>query len=155
MSSSYLTTAQKDNLSNQFFNLHQTFGRSITIWRTAEQIVLSSNPSNNYLFESAPFNDVTQPILVSGTFLARIRYPKDERLVLFTTNPTKDGTDQLVTQREDGVVRITVDATGSAYLFDAKRITFDNEIFDIESSKRPHSLVSTPNFFDYILKKLN
>ncbi len=154
MSSSYLSTAQKDSLGNEFFNIHQTFGRAITIWRTAEQIVLASNPSNNYLFENAPFNDVTQPVLVSGTFLARIKYPASEGSVQFAASTSPGNADQTNLQREDGTVRITVDATGNAYLFDAKKVTFDDEIFSINSSDRPHGLFA-PKFYDYILRKLN
>lgn len=154
MSFSFLSTAQKDALAAQFFNTHLTFGRPITIWKNAEQIVLASNPSNNYLFENAPFNDVTQPILVSGTFLARIRYPQKEPSTQFSTNQTKDAADQINIQHEEGDVRIVVDATGSAYLFGAKKVTFDDEIFSIISSDRPHGLFGT-SFYDYVLKKLN
>ena len=154
MSYSYLSTTQKDILGNEFFNIHQTFGRPITIWRTAEQIVLVSNPSNNYLFESAPFNDTTQPILVSGTFLARIKYPTKTPAVLFNASTAAQNADQTNLQHEDNDVRITVDATGSAYLFDAKKVTFDDEIFSINSSDRPHGLFA-PKFYDYVLRKLN
>ena len=154
MSSPFLSDAQKDSLGCQFFNTHLTFGRPITIWRNAEQIVLSSNPSNNYLFENAPFNDVTQPVLVSGTFLARIKYPAKEPSNQYSASTTPGKADQVGLQHEDGTVRITVDATGSAYLFDAKKVTFDDEIFSINSSDRPHGLFA-PKFYDYVLRKLN
>lgn len=156
MSESYLTPAEKDSLGIEFFNLHDTFARPITIWKTAQQVVLASNPSNNYLFESAPFNDVTQIIQVSGVFQARIQYAKKMITIPFTTPNTKGkgGMDQVFIQKDEGDVRIKVDATGMAYLMDAKRVTFDGDIFDIAIAKRPHGLF-TPKFYDFVLTRIN
>lgn len=153
--SSFLSDSQKDSLGNQFFKLHDTFARPITIWKNAQQTVISSNPSNNYLFEKAPFNDTTQKVLVSGTFMARILYDKYELLTQFNgTSASAGSANQVNLKRENGGVRIQVDITGANYLFDAQTVTFDGEIFDISSTERPHGLFP-PKFYSFYLNKLN
>lgn len=153
-SSSYLSDSEKDDYDAQFFNLHKTFARPITIWKSAQQIVITTNPANNYLFESAPFNDTTNIIQVSGVFQARILYNKNEELKNFTTTNRNEASDQINILRQAGDVRIRVDVTGANYLFDAKRVTFDGEIFNVTTSQRPHGLFN-PNFYDFFLTKLN
>jgi hypothetical protein len=154
---SFISQKDADALNDEFFRLHATFARPITIWKTAKQIVLSTNPSNNFLFESTPFNDQVQNIQVSGVFNARVQYPKKMTTVPFVTLNTKDkgGMDQVFIQRDEGDVRIKVDATGMAYLMDAKRVTLDGDIFDIAIAKRPHSLLGAPKFYDFLLTRIN
>jgi hypothetical protein len=66
----------------------------------------------------------------------------------------KLGGDQVNLRKEEGQVRIKLDPTGASYLFDAKRVTFDGEVFTIGTSKRPHGLF-TPHFYDFWLQKEN
>lgn len=151
---SFLTDSQEDALGNVFFKLHATFARPIVIWKTAKHTVVLSNPANSYIFDQAPFNDTTQTVQVSGTFQARILYGKKQDLDQFSTVRTDKASDQINIRNEEGSVRIQVDATGAAYLFDAKQVTFDGEIFDIDTTQRPHGLFA-PKFYTFYLTKLN
>lgn len=155
MSYSYLTPAEKLSLSNEFFNLHQTFGRNIVIYQTALETVISTNASNNFLFDNAPFNSTQQAIIQSGVFLARILYGKKENLTPFGTVQRNNASDQNMIRLEEGEVRVRLDATGAAMLSSCERVTFDGTIFEVETSQRPHLLVGeAPNFFDFYLKKI-
>lgn len=151
---SFLTDSQQDALGNVFFNLHATYARPIIIWKTARKTVILSNPANSYIFDNAPFNDDIQVVPVSGLFQARILYGKQQPLEQFSTPQSKEATDQINIRNEKGIVRIQVDATGASYLFDAKQVTFDNEIFDIDATQRPHGIFS-PKFYTFYLTKLN
>ena len=100
---------------------------------------------------------MVENVAVSGTFNARILYSKKEDYAMFEPfGIRKLGGDQVPIQREAGDVRIKLDPTGASYLFDAKRVTFDNEVFTIRTSKRPHGLFANPpRFYDFYLQKEN
>lgn len=150
----YITPSQQLSLSNEFFRLHATYARDVVIFQTATETVVYSNPNENTLFENAPFNSTTNIIINSGVFKARILYGKKQESSLFST-PQRDGAGtQNVIYLEEGEVRLRVDATGAAYLASCQRVTFDDTIFNVETSPRPHSLIGTPNFFDFYLKKI-
>lgn len=155
MATSYLSDAVKTQLSDEFNNLHATFGRPITIWKTAEQTIVSTDPDNNYMFGGAPGNSETTIVQQSGVFLARILYGKKQNLSLFNSSARNGGSDQNNIFMQEGEMRIKLDPTGAAFLAGAKSVTVDGDIFEITSSKRPHSLVGAPNFFDFYLKKEN
>ena len=151
MSASLLTDAQKADLSNQFFAVHDTYARPIIVYQTAYQTIISTNPNTNILFEMAPFNGTKQTIIQSGIFQARILYGKKEPLDAFQgAGPTN----QSMILLEDGEVRLRVDATGALFLNSSERVTFDNAVFNVQSSVRPHGLTGPPNFFDFYLKKV-
>lgn len=150
----FISPSQQDYLGNEFFRLHATFARDIIIYKTPQETVILSNPANSYIYNQAPFNDQVQVVQVSGIFKARILYGKKQELGNFTSPKNDEATDQINLLKQEGQVRIQVDMTGAAYLFDAKKVTFDGEIFDITADKRPHGLFA-PKFCAFYLTKLN
>lgn len=154
MGTSYLTQAQKTSYNNEFNNLHATFGRPISIYQKAQEVVVVSNPANNFFFNGAPTNDIEDSIVQSGVFLARIKYGSRENLTPFNTNQQNNASDQINIRLQEGEVRIKLDPTGAAFIAGADRIVFDGTIFENVTSKRPHGLFD-PNFETFYLKKLN
>lgn len=146
---SYLTDARKDFLGNQFYNLHATFARPITIYQTAQETVLVENTDNNYLYAAAPFNTTTTKVVQSGVFGARILYGKRETLSPFAGG----GESQNNIRLSEGEVRFKLDPTGAAFIKGCERVTCDGTIFDLVTDKRPHGLF-LPKFETYYLKKV-
>ncbi len=153
MGQSYLTSSQKTVLNDEFNNIHATFGRPITIYQTAVETVLVTNSGNNYLFENAPNNSLTQTVIQSGVFLARVLYGKRENMTPFNASQHNGASDQPMIRLSEGEVRIKLDPTGAAFLASCARVQFDNTIFDVVTDKRPHGLF-TPNFETFFLKKV-
>lgn len=151
----YLTPSQQLSLSNEFFRVHATYARDIVIFQTATQVVVFSNPENNTLFDSAPFNSTTNIIINSGICKARILYGKKQMEIPFNSTQRDNSSSQNMIKLEDGEVRLKVDATGAMLIGSCERITFDGSIFDVQTNPRPHSLFGAPNFFDFFLKKTN
>lgn len=152
---SIISSGAKNLYESQFNIIHDTFARPISIYRQSENIIINTNVANNSLFYGAPFNDQVQSIAVSGIFNARVLYDKKELLGMFEPfGIRKLGGDQINLRKEESIVRIKLDPTGASYLFDAKRVTFDGEVFTIRSSQRPHGLF-TPHFYDFWLQKEN
>jgi hypothetical protein len=152
--SSLFTDSEKYNLSSIFNDIHDTFSRPIYIYKKAKQVVISNEPTHNFLWDSAPSNSTTSVELVSGVFNARILYGKEQKMDQFDSATNNNAVAQNTSSLEMGMVRIKLDPTGSAFIGDAQRVMFDNEIFEVTSSVRPHGLF-TPQFYTYFLKKLN
>lgn len=152
---SFISNQLKNTLSNYFYDLQDTFGRPITIYKTAQETVAITNPDNNYLFASAPFNSTVNTVIQSGVFPARILYGKKEELSQFNAGPNMQNQVRL----QEGEVRIKLDPTGAAFLAGCERVTFDGTMFKVSTSDRPHGLFipsgSTPKFYTYYLTKLN
>lgn len=151
MGTSYLTPAEEGSLNNEFNNLHATLGRPVAIFRTAQRTVITTDPANNSLFQGAPTNDVTEEVIQSGVFLARVLYGKKQTNVPFGGMFTQ----QPVVQLEEGEVRLRFDPTGAAFLAGADRVTIDGTILKVTTSQRPHGLIGAPNFFDFYFRKLD
>jgi len=151
----YITDSQRGALENPFSLLHNTLGRDIVMYKTAQQITISTNSKNDYIWESAPTNDAVQSIPVSGVFKARIRYGTNQGRVQMNTTTQGKGSDQLNIELEMGDVRLKLDATGAAFIQDAVRVVFDGTVFNVETPKRPHGILNSPQFYDFTLKRLN
>lgn len=150
---SYLTSVQKMAIESGLFDLHATFARPITVYRTAQEAVILTNPENNYLFQDAPFNTQTTKIQQSGICNARILYGKKENITPFNSIGSSS-TSQNQIWLQEGEVRIKLDATGKALVDGCERIQFDGTIFNFTTSSRPHGIFD-PKFTTYYLKKLN
>jgi hypothetical protein len=154
MAESYIPYSQAVELNNEFYNLQATFGRDIAIYQTATQTVISTNPDNNILFQNAPFNSTTETVIRSGVFLACILYGQKQPLTPFNTVQRDNASDQNMIRLEEGQVRVRLDATGAAFIAGADRVIFDDTIFDVETTKRPHGLLLQPTFYDFYLTKV-
>ncbi len=152
---SYLTPAEENSFRNEFNNLHDTYARPIVIFQTAKGVVVATNPQHNYLFDSAPTNSIEQEIVVSGAFNARILYGKRQLLTNFGSVARNGAADQVGPRMDEGDVRLKLDPTGAAFMGGVQRVTFDGNLFDVITTPRPHSLIGTPNFYDFFLKKIN
>lgn len=150
--SSYLTPAEKLSLGNEFYNLADTWGRPVRMFKTAQQIVVATNPDNNIFFPGAPFADQVQNIIVSGCYNARIQYNPKQDLSFLATN-SRGSDDQETFKATDGIVRLKLDYSGAAYLQGAERVTFDESEFEVFTDPRPHGLFN-PIFKTFYLKRV-
>lgn len=149
MGTSLLSTTLKNTLNNVFNDIHATFGRPITIYQSAQEVVLVSNPDNNFLYQQAPMNSLTSTVVQSGVYLARILYGKRQPTNQFSS----PGNMQNQIELSEGQVRIKMDPTGSAFLTKAGRIQFDGVTYKLDSDPRYHGLFD-PNFQTTYLKKV-
>ena len=148
------SASEKLILSNNFNDIHDTFSRPIYIYRRANEVLISENPENNFIWDNAPNNSQAEIAIVSGMFNARIKYGTEQKRENFSSETRNNAEEQNVSTLEMGMVRIKLDPSGAAFIGDAERVKFDDEVFEITTSKRPHGLF-TPQFYTYFLKKLN
>jgi len=146
---SLISAAQKAAFQSAFNDLHDTFARTIYIYKEAQSTVISTNPKYNSIYQqNQSRSQVVSRKVVSSSFQARITYDTD-RSQSNLTSPEVES--QLKLKLPDGFVRIKVAKDGYEYLKDAKRVEFDGRKFTIESDVRPHGLFQPTHFTFFLL----
>lgn len=147
MGSLLISATDQNSLNNVFNDMQATFGRPITIYQSATETVLVTNPDNNFLYQQAPMNSLTSTVINSGVYTARILWGKREELVPFAGG----GLSQNQIRLQEGHARIKLDPTGASYIANADRVVFDQYTMMVDTSPRPHGLFD-PNFVTLYLK---
>ncbi len=148
------TAVQKAAFEQTQQDIHDTFARPITIFKNSQKIVIFTNPEHNFIFDAGPNQTVTQDVIVSGVFQARILYRPDQPSNMFSASDGGViGQPQLFQQIPQGDVRLKLDPTGAAFLKEATRVEFDDTVFNIKSDQRPHGLF-TPKFYNFYLTRV-
>lgn len=88
---SFLSAAEKAEMSAQFDNLHDTFGRNVVIYRDPQRvdIVTSDDYISAYRDYRQGSNFTFDTVPVTGQFMMRIKWldPRDEDLIPGLENP--------------------------------------------------------------------
>jgi hypothetical protein len=145
---SLLTASQKAALQSTFNDLHDTFARDIYIFKDAKNIVMSTNPNFNPIYnQNSSLTTTISKEVQSKVFKARIMYDTD-RVEPYVSSPEIDS--QLKLKIPDGSVRIKLEKDGYEYIKGAKRLEFDGRRFSIASDVRPHGLFE-PTYYTFFL----
>jgi hypothetical protein len=148
----FFTSSQKESISSQLLNLHDTFGRDIIVYKEAQKVVVSTDPSYNYLYGNGGAETPSvENVPVKKIFKARIRYDTDRSLEFFGETDTQV---KVTRPNASSLVRIKLKAEDFAYLKDAKRIELDGRMFHVESDPRAHGLFDKIQFYTLFLKPI-
>ena len=87
---SLLTAAEKAALQSAFDDLHDTFARDIYIFKEAKNVVMSTNPNYNPIYnQNSSLSQTVTKEVQKKTFRARIMYDTD-RLEPYVSSPDID-----------------------------------------------------------------
>ena len=128
-------------------NMHDTFARSIFVYKESLKVIISSDPNFNYLYNNV--KGVKQTIRKSQfkQIKARISYMDKQTEI----NLDAEVDSQIKVSQAIGEVRIKIDKEGQDYFKDAKRIEIDGRLFFTVTDVKKHGLFGT-NFFTYYLR---
>ena len=135
-------------------DLHDTFARDVVIYQTSQKTLVSTNPNHNFLYNSGPQQTVVSDVIVSGTYKARIHYPKEEKLAQFIRAGGSKSEDQIQLKRKDYKIKLVVEADVKTILDKCERIEFDGTVFAVDSDPRPHGVAGV-QFWDFYLMANN
>lgn len=146
----FLTPNQKKNIENVIDRIHDTFARTITVFKIGTRTVVSSSNSYNYVYKQQSANTLTTT--VSQTFEARIKYVDMEEELLTDRASAQDGNQNSQNKiiLPVGTVKIKVNLAGYNYIKEAKRIEFDGRRFSIKSDAKPLGMFG-PQYYEFIL----
>lgn len=146
----FLTQNQKKNIENVIDRIHDTFARTITVFKIGARTVVASSNNYNYVYKQQSAN--TSTTTVSQTFEARIKYVDMEEELLTDRGSGQRGShnaqDKIILPV--GTVKIKVNLEGYNYIKEAKRIEFDGRRFSIKSDAKPLGMFG-PQYYEFIL----
>ena len=127
--------------------MHETFARSIYVYRESLKVIVSTDPNFNYLYNNV--KGVSQTIRKSqfNVIQARIHYMGKQDEINYDGQVNS----QLNVTQSVGEVRLKVDGDGYKYFKDAQRVEIDGRMFFKVSDVRKHGLFS-PKYYTYYLQ---
>jgi hypothetical protein len=141
---SLLSDSEKLSYSQVFNDIHDTFARKITMWKTPKRVVVSTN--NNFNFLYAEQNSIESTYIpVSGVFDARVQWG----------NPAKLMNDQDIKEEIPGnICRIKVKQDAIDFLADAAQVEIDGRKVEKIGSSKPHGLFNI-DYYTVFFKESN
>lgn len=153
MPQSFLSDDIKNITKTAYEVFHNSFARQVTAFKIGQVVSIVSSPTYNAFYKQ----DSTTATREENyeVFYARIKYVKMEE-EFFTE---RDGSSTTSTSSKVilpvGSVKLKVDATGYAYIKDAKRVEFDAKRFAIKHNPRPIAFFSPTDCYEFILIPLD
>ena len=134
--------------------LHDTFARTITVYKNAQKTLIASTSSWNSLYRrtNTGSNTSVEYTTVSDSFSARIYYEDLEKD--YISNPGEQGGTQNKIILPAGSVKIVVQESAYDYIREARRVEFDGRKFSIKSDGSPSGLVDN-QFFTFLLTPID
>jgi hypothetical protein len=141
---SFVSDTEKLSWGNEFNNLHDTFARPVTAWKTPERIIVSSDPNYNFLYNEQESIEVTY-IPVSGTFDCRIQWQDPSKM---------GGWPEIREEVLGNICRIKAKKDFVDFISDAERIEIDGRTVQALGTNRPHGLFKV-DFYTLFFKESN
>jgi hypothetical protein len=137
--------AQRTIYNAAMQDLHDTFKRSITVWRSSAEFITQTDSNYDAFSDAGIQNIVYTP--ESKTFQARIKYidRQEKEFGIIVGNEKIDLT------QDFQLVRIKVDQETFEYMDDCEKVTIDGTDFIPITEPRPHGLLS-PMFYTIYLR---
>lgn len=129
---SILSAAEKADVEGMFGQLHDTFARPIVYYKTPQEVVVSTSSSHNSFFQDAASNAEVTLVQQSGSMTARILYGQKNALESLIM-PGGVSNNMILGV---GECRIKLPASGAAVFEDAKRVTVDGVVYEIDTDQR-------------------
>jgi hypothetical protein len=142
--SDLLTSSQKQEYSNVFNDIHDTFARPIKYWKTPRRIVISSSPNYNFIYDD---QDSIEYITVpdSGSFEGRILWG----------DPSKTMDNANIKEEILGnTCRVKLKKEFVDIFEGAEQVEIDGRLVQKIGSSRPHGLFDV-NFYTLFFKETN
>ena len=145
---SLITDAAKATMKAALETVHDTFARSIFVYKEAQRVLITTKNENYIMLYNNVQGKQTsmkkEPVFEE--FKATILYGtyQDEENV-------SEANAQIKVELPVGSVRIKVKQDGYNYLKDAKRVTFDGKTFIMTGQDRPHGLFA-PHLYSFYLQ---
>lgn len=152
---SFLSDSLKNQIRSLNNDLHDTFAKSITVYKNSQQVYVATSPQYNSLYSRV--GNGSQPnvtnTIISETFNARIYYTKsDEEFLSANPNIDSAGSNRIIIPM--GSIKIVVPSGAKDFLKEARQVEFDGCRFSIESDGEPIGLMHD-QFYRFFLIPLD
>jgi len=140
-----IPSADKAKFESVFDDIHDTFARDITIYKTTKKTFIATNNTYNALYSRIKDEKGLNKEVTGTVVKARISY--------FNPQDNEDAMSyQLGVRAPSGTVRIKVDPTGFNLIMQAKDLEIDGDLFDVMSDPSRVGLFSV-KYYEVSLKR--
>ena len=138
---------EKYELDKVFDDLHDTFGREITIFKKSQKVFVATNSTYNALYSKTKNQKGIEKVVEAIKIKARIAYAGS-----FENARSNDENEILGLDIPSDHVRIKLNLEGYNLIKQAKDIEIDGELFDIVSDASKSGLFSV-RYYNVLLKR--
>ena len=147
---SFLSQEEKNECINLWSGAFNTFSEMITIYKTPDRTLVSSDPTQfNYYYGQSSVGQTIAYTPQSGNFAATVEYIDSRLAERLGFNPKESPA-----KSYEGVIRITVGTDAKAFLDNLDKIVFDNINFRIWSDITYRGMFGPRTQFDYFLRRI-
>jgi hypothetical protein len=139
---SLVSDAEKLLLGNEFNDLHDTFSRLVTVYKTPDRVVISSDNSYNFLYNDQEAIEVTY-VPISGQFDCRIEWQDPSKLM---------GWPEIREEIRGNLCRIKAKKDFVDFISDAEKIEIDERPVQSMGTSKPHGLFNI-DFYTLFFKE--
>ncbi len=147
MATSLLSASEKEQLNQVIDDVHETFARTITVYKEASEVVIITDPNFNPLYNTAGQTTSIINTPIYKQFKARIHYNDDIGKKYWSEGEVNT---QIKLQAVVGTVRLKIAAEDYDYIKDARRFDLDGKRFVLNSAFRGHGLFDNQYYTIYL-----
>ena len=139
---SLVSDSEKLLLSSEFNDLHDTFSRLVTVYKTPERVVISTDSNYNFLYNDQEAIEVSY-VPISGQFDCRIEWQDPSKLM---------GWPEIREEIRGNLCRVKAKRAFVDFISDAEKIEIDGRPVQSMGVNRPHGLFNI-DFYTLFFKE--
>ena len=151
----YLNDNALNTIVNSLFKMHDTFARTIFVFKNGKKTVIATNSKYNAIYgktNTGVQSDVKYDMVVKE-FTARIYYVEEDQEFLASEGVNQSGTQNKIILPK-GSIRIVVTLEAYQFLKEARRVDVDGRVFAIKSGGN-HSGFPANQFYHFHLTPID
>jgi hypothetical protein len=129
----YLNQNTLDAIGNSFAKLHETFAKTIYVFKNGKKTVIATNAKYNSIYgkTNTGTQSGVQYATIKQEFSARIYYNEEDQEFLGSEGNQDSTQNKIILPK--GSVRIVVEYDAYLFLKEARRVEVDGRVFAIKS----------------------
>jgi hypothetical protein len=146
----FLSASRESNIENLYNTLHETFAKTITVYKNSQKTVVASNAQYNSIYRRTNTGSTAnvEYTTISQTFDARVYYLKSEEEYLANEGNQQGTQNKIILPM--GSVKIVVKQDAYEFIKEARKIEFDGRRFNIKSDGNPDGMVGNQFYTFYL-----
>lgn len=146
----FLSASRESNIQSLYNTLHETFAKTITVYKNSQKTVVASTPQYNSIYKRTNTGSTgnIQYTTISQTFSARVYYLKSEEEYLANEGNQQGTQNKIILPM--GSVKIVVKQDAYEFIKEARKIEFDGKRFNIKSDGNPDGMVGNQFYTFYL-----
>lgn len=148
----FLSTNKKSQIEDLYNKLHETFARTITVYKNSQKTVVASTPVYNSVYRRTNTGSTSniEYTTISQAFDARVYYLKSEEEYLTNSNSSYEKGSQNKIILPQGSIKIIVKQDAFEFIKESRKIEFDGKRFNIKSDGNPYGLIGNQFYTFYL-----